>query len=41
MIRLPQREINPASILEPVRQASVAVITERFELASESAQKWW
>ncbi len=35
MIRLPQREINPASILEPVRQASVAVITERFELASE------
>lgn len=35
MIRLPQQEINPASILEPVRQASVAVITERFELASE------
>lgn len=35
MIRLPQRDINPASILEPVRQAAVAVITERFELASE------
>jgi len=35
MIRLPQREINPASILEPVRQAAVSVITERFELASE------
>ena len=35
LIRLPQRDINPSSILEPVRQAAVAVITERFELASE------
>lgn len=35
MIRLPQREINLSSILEPVRQAAVAVITERFEFASE------
>ena len=35
MIRLPHREINPASILEPVRQASVAVIVERFAFASE------
>lgn len=35
VIRLPQREINPASILEPVRQASVAAIIERFTFASE------
>lgn len=35
MIRLPQRDINLSSILEPVRQAAVAVITERFEFASE------
>lgn len=35
MIRLPQRDINLSSILEPVRQAAVAVITERFESASE------
>lgn len=34
-IRVPYREINLASILEPVRQASVAVIIERFTFASE------
>jgi sugar phosphate isomerase/epimerase len=34
-VRIPQLDINPASILEPVRQASVAVITERFAFASE------
>jgi sugar phosphate isomerase/epimerase len=34
-IRIPQRDINPASILEPVRQASVSVIIERFSLACE------
>lgn len=35
MIRLPHRDINLASILEPVRQAAVSVINERFQLASE------
>ena len=34
-IRIPQLDINPASILEPVRQSSVAVLTERFAFASE------
>jgi len=34
-IRVPQLDINPASILEPVRQASVAAITERFSAAAE------
>ncbi len=34
-IRLPHRDINIASILEPVRQASVAVVTERLSFASE------
>ena len=34
-IRLPQLDINLASILEPVRQASVAVIVERFTFAAE------
>lgn len=34
-IRIPQLDINPASILEPVRQASVAVIMERFAFAAE------
>ena len=35
MVRLPQRDINLASIFEPVRQAAVAIITEQFEFASE------
>ena len=34
-IRVPQLDINPASVLEPIRQASVAVITERFAFAAE------
>lgn len=34
-IRLPQLDINLASILEPVRQASVAVVIERFTFAAE------
>ncbi|HWQ65918.1 MAG TPA: TIM barrel protein [Methanospirillum sp.] len=34
-IRIPQQEINLASIREPVRQASVAVVTERFTFAAE------
>nr|WP_319540377.1 TIM barrel protein [uncultured Methanospirillum sp.] len=34
-IRLPQLDINLSSILEPVRQASVAVVVERFTFAAE------
>ncbi len=34
-IRLTQPEINLASILEPIRQASVAVVTEKLCFASE------
>ena len=34
-IRIPQLDINPASIHEPIRQASVSVITERFAFAAE------
>lgn len=36
-IRVPQLDINLASIHEPLRQASVAVITERFAFAAEVA----
>ena len=35
MLRIPQPDINLASIFEPVRQAGVAVLTERFALGSE------
>lgn len=34
-IQVPHKEINPASIIEPVRQASVVAIKERFMIASE------
>ena len=34
-IRIPQLDINPASIHEPLRQSSVGVIIERFALAAE------
>ena len=34
-LRIPSLDINPASIHEPVRQAAVAVITERFTFAAE------
>jgi sugar phosphate isomerase/epimerase len=34
-IRIPQLDLNPASIHEPVRQAAVSVITERFAFAAE------
>jgi sugar phosphate isomerase/epimerase len=35
MIRIPHHDINLASIFEPIRQASVAVVTEKFTFASE------
>ncbi len=34
-ISVPHQEINPASVIEPVRQASVVAIKERFMIASE------
>jgi sugar phosphate isomerase/epimerase len=34
-IRIPQLDINPASIHEPIRQAAVSVIMERFAFAAE------
>ena len=34
-IRIPQLDINLASIHEPIRQAAVSVITERFTFAAE------
>ena len=35
MIRIPQHDINLSSLFEPIRQAGVGVLAERFALAAE------
>lgn len=34
-LQIPHKDVNPASVIEPVRQASLVEIKERFRLAAE------